>query len=48
MAKYNTSIRPTDKFLQPWIDEFLQKNNAKEWKEVIPQKRNQFIKRTIP
>ena len=48
MAEYNTSVRPTDKFLQPWIDEFLQKNNAKEWKEVIPQKRNQFINRTIP
>ena len=48
MAKYNTSVRPTDKFLQPWIDEFLQKNNAKEWKEIIPQKRNQFINRTIP
>jgi DNA primase len=48
MAKYNTSIRPTDKFLQPWIDEFLRKNNATEWKELIPQKRAAFIQRTIP
>jgi hypothetical protein len=42
------NIRPSEKFLQAWIDEFLKQNNAKKWIDVNKHQRYRFIKDVIP
>ena len=31
MARRDLSIRPSEKYLQPFIDEFIKKNGGKKW-----------------
>jgi len=42
------NIRPSEKFLQAWIDEFLKQNNAEKWIDVNKHQRYRFIKDVIP
>ena len=42
------NIRPSEEFLQAWIDEFLKQNNAKKWIDVNKHQRYRFIKDVIP
>ena len=43
---YNT--RPTGKDIQPFVDEFLAQNNAKQWLDVNKFQRYRFYDSVIP
>ena len=34
MARRDLSIRPSKKYLQPFIDEFIKQNGAKKWTDI--------------
>ena len=42
------SIRPSEKYLQPFIDEFLKKNGAKKWTDINIPQRSRFVIKVIP
>ena len=42
------NIRPSEKFLQAWIDEFLKQNNAKKWTDINIPQRSRFVRQVIP
>ena len=42
------SIRPSEKYLQPFIDEFLKKNGAKKWTDINTPQRSRFVIKVIP
>lgn len=42
------SIRPSGKDLQPFIDEFIEKNGGKKWTDVNIPQRSRFVRTVIP
>ena len=42
------SIRPSEKYLQSFIDEFLKKNGAKKWTDINIPQRSRFVLTVIP
>ncbi len=48
MARRDLSIRPSEKYLQPFIDEFIKKNGAKKWTDINKQQRYRFYDSVIP
>jgi hypothetical protein len=42
------SIRPSEKYLQSFIDEFLKKNGAKKWTDINIPQRSRFVRKVIP
>ena len=42
------SIRPSGKDLQPFIDEFIEKNGGKKWTDVNMPQRSRFVRTVIP
>ena len=48
MARRDLSIRPSKKYLQPFIDEFIKQNGAKKWTDINKQQRYRFYDEVIP
>ena len=42
------SIRPSEKYLQPFIDEFIEKNGAEKWTDINKFQRSRFVRQVIP
>ena len=42
------SIRPSEKYLQPFIDEFIEKNGGEKWTDINKFQRSRFVRRVIP
>ena len=47
-SKRDINIRPSEKYLQPFIDEFIKQNGGKEWMDVNMPQRSRFIRTVIP
>ena len=48
MARRDLSIRPSEKYLQPFIDEFIKKNGGKKWTDINKFQRYRFYSSVIP
>ena len=48
MARRDLSIRPSEKYLQPFIDEFIKKNGGKKWTDINKYQRSRFVITVIP
>ena len=48
MARRDLSIRPSEKYLQPFIDEFIKKNGGKKWTDINKFQRYRFYDSVIP
>ena len=46
--KFDYNTRPTGKDIQPFVDEFLAQNNAKQWLDVNKYQRYRFYDSVIP
>ena len=42
------SIRPSEKYLQSFIDEFIEKNGAEKWTDINKFQRSRFVRQVIP
>ena len=43
MARRDLSIRPSEKYLQPFIDEFIKKNGGKKWTDINKYQRENIV-----
>jgi hypothetical protein len=48
MARRDLSIRPSEKYLQSFIDEFIKQNGGKKWTDVNMPQRSRFVRTVIP
>jgi hypothetical protein len=47
-SKRDINIRPSEKYLQSFIDEFIKQNGGKKWMDVNMPQRSRFIRTVIP
>ena len=46
--EFDYNIRPKGRDIQPFVDEFLAQNNAKQWLDVNKYQRYRFYDSVIP